>query len=201
MLKNVFVCIFFIFFIFAAIVSSGIAKNEIRNANLTAFQNANSDSLNDRSNLQKENTSRILSELFADYLLIKNSLSKNDSSTAQTQALQFLEKVQSRSDTIDKSTVPRNWELFMRYAPEARSRIAASSSLTEQRFFFGILSNYIIELVKSYGMKNKTIYILQCSDKSILGAGKWLSDFNDGKNPFLGPGNENCIKVIESKMY
>lgn len=200
MLKIVLVSIFS-FLIVAVNISGGSAKDKIINANLQDFQSGNSDSSNDKSNLQKENTSRILSELFADYLLIKNSLSKNDSATAQTQALQFLEKVQSKSDTIDKSTVPRNWELFMRYAPEARSRIAASSSLTEQRFFFGILSNYIIDLVKSYGMKNKTIYILQCSDKSILGSGKWLSDFNDGKNPFLGPGNENCIKVIESKMY
>lgn len=200
MLKNVLVSIFSVF-IFAAIISDSTAKNRITNANLPDFQIVKSDSSNDRTNLQKENTSRILSELFADYLLIKNSLSKNDSATAQVQALLFLEKVHSRSDTIDKNAMPGNWELFMKYAPEARSRIAASNSLTEQRFFFGILSNYMIELVKSYGMKNKTIYILQCSDKSIPGSGKWLSDFIDGKNPYLGPGNENCIKVIESKMY
>ncbi len=171
------------------------------NTDLLSFQYPASDSSYKKSNSQNENAGKILSELFTDYLLIKNSLSVNDSSAAQRQALEFLENVQSKSKDIDKSTMPRNWELFMKYAPEAKTRIAASSSLTEQRFFFGILSNYIIELIKSFGMNNKTVYILQCSDKSILGSGKWLSDFNDGKNPYLGPGNENCIKLLESKMY
>ncbi len=84
----------------------------------------------------------------------------------------------------------------MKYAPEARSLITSSATLAQQRYFFGVLSNYMLEFLNLYGMKNKTVYILQCGRN-----GKWLSDFNDGKNPYLGPGNENCIEVLESKMY
>lgn len=159
-----------------------------------------SDSADVIKKLQEENTRKILSDLFPDYLKIKNYLSQNDSSSAQKSALQLLDKVESNSDSIKKN-VPRNWELFMKYAPQAKARISATNSLTEQRFFFGILSNYIIEFVNLYGMKNKTVYVLQCKDKAILGSGKWLTDFIDGKNPFLGPGNENCIEVVETKMH
>lgn len=176
-------------------------KKAICSENLAGvtFHPALSDSSDVIKKLQEENTRKILSDLFPDYLQIKNSLSQNDSSSAQKFALLLLDKVENNSDSIKKNT-PRNWELFMKYAPQAKSRISASNSLTEQRFFFGILSNYIIEFVNLYGMKNKTVYVLQCKDKAIMGSGKWLTDFIDGKNPFLGPGNENCIEVVETKM-
>ncbi|MDQ3020416.1 MAG: DUF3347 domain-containing protein [Bacteroidota bacterium] len=153
----------------------------------------------DANNIEKENTRMILSEQFDNYLLIKNSLSDNDSISAQLHASQFLENLVNLSEKIDKSNLSGNWDLFIRYAPEAKSRIASSNTLSEQRFFFGIISNFIIDLVKVYGIENYTVHILHCKDKSILGAGKWLSDANDGRNPFLGPGNEDCIEQIETK--
>lgn len=174
------------------------AANEGSKINRTGINNELSDSA-DVYSPENENTRMILSEQFGNYLLIKNSLSDNDSISAQLHASQFLENLLSMSDKIGKSNLSRNWELFLRFAPEAQKRIASSNSLSEQRFFFGIVSNFIIDLIKDNGIENYTIHILQCSDKSILGAGKWLSDVNDGKNPFLGPGNESCIEVIGSK--
>ncbi len=165
---------------------------------MKTLHSALSDSTAVKSESEKENIRLILTALFPDYLQIKNSLSKNDSVSAQSQALQLLQKIKSSADKTGKSNIPHDWEVFMKYAPEARSNIESTSLLSEQRYFFGILSKYIIDFVKLYGMKNKTVYIFQCRR---TGGGMWMSDFNDGKNPFLGPGNENCMDMIESKLY
>ncbi len=89
----------------------------------------------------------------------------------------------------------------MKYVPEGREQIKSANLISQQRYLFAVLSSYYIEFVKQFGMKGKAAYILQCNSSSVPGSGNWLSDFIDGKNPYLGPGNESCIEVIEGKMF
>jgi hypothetical protein len=60
------------------------------------------------------------------------------------------------------------------------------------------MTDIMTELVKKFGFKSRTVYLMYCPDKK---AGYWLVDTKDISNPYLGLSGRRCVEVKEAWKF
>lgn len=164
------------------------------------------DSLFDNVKVTKVDTSRLLPEslrsninkIFSHYIDIKNELADNDSVDVKKHAKELIEAAVEAQDEVLKD-IDKKWKFSSDKVQKITKQVEATNSLAKQRMMFSQLSDAMIELVKLYGLDNKTIYLLECKNSSE-GGGRWLADSKDRDNPYYGKNDksEDCVAVKEA---
>lgn len=148
--------------------------------------------------LAPENVRKVFNELFAQYVTIKDALVYRDSQGAVRNTLKLLDDMKEKSKDIDLLTKDARWALFTANFDNIKRKIESTTFISEQRFMFNEISRGMGEFIKTYGMWDKTIYLMQCDSGLTGGRAQWFSDSRDRKNPYFGTMDDTtCIKVKE----
>lgn len=193
----------FVILILIAIFCIVLIGNKSASSQTNATSKANYKVVNyDISNLASERDRVMVTDVFVDYMLLKNSLAKNNLADAQLTIETMIKVIADYRQTMDPKYLPSS-KKFTEDMAALKEKVNKSTTLEENRINFSILNNSFMEFIKSYGMKNKTIYLFQCNENKEYGNGYWMSDVkNDTRNPYAD-GNENsdCVNVKEIWTY
>lgn len=123
------------------------------------------------------------SEIFSQYVDLKNALVKSDSASAQKSAAQLQMSLAAYKGCEPTSAVA--------------GKIAASNILVSQRKDFTVLSADLIALLKNAEIEKGTIYVQHCPMANKGDGGDWLSAEKEIKNPYYGKEMLTCGRVAE----
>lgn len=135
--------------------------------------------------------------LVADYLEIKNALTKDDGKAAASAA----NELASSFKAFDSAPLSKEqlsvFDDIKADAVEHAEHIAANASLiAHQREHFETLSKDLYDLVKTFGADQK-LYYTNCPMYNENKGANWLSETKEIKNPYLGQAMLTCGNVKE----
>ena len=156
----------------------------------------------DNSKLGSNYERQLVTDVFVDYMSLKNSLAKGKEGDARITILTIFNVIADYRKVMNANLL-QNSKKFSEDMSALKAKVKQSATLDEARINFSLLNKYFIEFVKSYGLYNKTIYLYQCDDNAAYGNGYWLSNsMTDTMNPY---GDQNsgadCYKVKESWTF
>ncbi|MBK8553249.1 MAG: DUF3347 domain-containing protein [Ignavibacteria bacterium] len=156
----------------------------------------------DHSKLAPEYSRQMVTDVFVDYMLLKNSLAKGNAADARFTTLTMIAVIADYSRSMDPKYLPDS-KKFKKDMASLREKVQQSTTLDEARENFSILNDKFIEYIQSYGLYNKTIYLFQCNDNAAYGNGYWLSNsMTDTMNPYEDQNSgADCYKVKESWTF
>jgi hypothetical protein len=123
------------------------------------------------------------SEIFSQYVVLKDALVKSDSANAQKSATALQTSLVAYKGCEPTAAVA--------------SKIAASTNLVSQRKDFTVLSADLIALLKGAEIEKGTIYVQHCPMANKGDGGDWLSTEKEIKNPYYGKEMLECGRVAE----
>lgn len=135
--------------------------------------------------------------LLADYLEIKNALTKDDGKAAADAANDLVASFKAfDSASLSKEQVSV-FDDIKTDAVEHAEHIAANASLiAHQREHFETLSKDLYDLVKTFGAGQK-LYYTNCPMYNENKGANWLSETNEIQNPYLGQAMLTCGSIKE----
>jgi hypothetical protein len=181
-------------------ISDSITSRDTVSKYIIKFPNPESETeiIFDKTNLAPQNVRIIFNELFKQYITVKDALVYNDSYNAVKNTLKLLDEMKSKTKDLDVLNKDDRWVIFIKNFDNIRSKVESTTFISEQRFLFNEITNGIGIFIKQYGLNDKTIYLMRCTNDSSTGNNQWFSASRDKKNPYLGVLNDTtCAKVIE----
>ena len=79
--------------------------------------------------------------------------------------------------------------------------LQGEKTIDEKRVAFGMISDILYELVKTTGLRGKTVYRQYCPMALNDNGGFWLSKSNKLQNPYFGNDMLGCVEVTDSLRY
>lgn len=152
----------------------------------------------DTAKLSSPELRESINKIFSYYIDIKNELADNDSVDSRSKAKEMMSVVLASIEKIGPKNIDKKWKFSSEKVEKAAAEIEAAGTLEKQRVLFDKLSRSVLEAIQQYGLEDKTIYQLSCSDALSGKGGTWLSDSKNSDNPYLGENasNKNCAKVV-----
>lgn len=175
--------------------------NKITNKD-TLFDNAKVTKV-DVSKLPKGDFRKRLNDIFGEYNDISGELAEDDPGEVNKQASQLKKALSNaQSDTAAGKIGPK-WKTWVSSTEKIAADLEASKDLQKQRTIFADLSKSIEDMVRSFGLYNKTLYKLRCSNEPDK---IWLNDSKETDNPFVGEDKANeksksCVQVVEAWKF
>jgi hypothetical protein len=191
-----------ILILFAIFCILHIGNKPASSQNDVASKKSYKEIIYDISMLAPEYSRQMVTDVFVDYMLLKNTLAKGNAADAKVTALTIFKVIADYRRTMDPKFL-QDSKKFSEDMAELKEKVKQSTTLYELRKNFSTLNYRFIDFIKSYGLYDKTIYLYQCNDNPAYGAGYWLSDSKtDKKNPYNDIySNDDCINVKESWTF
>lgn len=123
------------------------------------------------------------SEIFGQYVALKDALVKSDSVSAQKSAALLQTSLAAYKGCEPTAAVA--------------AKISTSNDLVSQRKDFTVLSADLIALLKGADIEKGTIYVQHCPMANKGDGGDWLSTEKEIKNPYYGKAMLECGRVTE----
>ncbi len=139
-----------------------------------------------------------LNEVLMEYIHMKQALVKNDSTDALMQSNQMKRALLSIKGESLKDEQKKDWDAVSEKIEKCCKEVTLNDRLDNQRKAFSKMTDIMTELVKKFGFKSRTVYLMYCSDKK---AGYWLVDTKDIGNPYLGKTDKPCGEVKEAWKF
>lgn len=142
-----------------------------------------------------------LNETFMEYTHLRLALADNKSTEAIMQTNQMKKSIGNLKTELLSENLKKVWDKLNLKIEECCKGLTTTEDIEKQRKKFTEITGIITELVKNFGLSNKTVYILSCTDKK---AGSWLADTKDISNPYLGKtaaGEKPCVEVKEAIKF
>jgi hypothetical protein len=137
----------------------------------------------DTAGLAPDNFRSKLNEVFKDYEDVKDALAKNDTSDAIMQSNQLKKSLENVMDEDLMANQKTGWSRSRTNIEKTATEIASARTIADQRKSFATLTNEMLSMIKTYGLKDKTVYHLECPG---AGGGSWLTSSKSTDNPFGG---------------
>lgn len=139
-----------------------------------------------------------LNEVLMEYIHMKQALVKNDSTDALMQSNQMKRALLNIKGESLKDEQKKNWDAVSEKIEKCCKEVTLNDKLDNQRKAFAKMTDIMTELVKKFGFKGRTVYLMFCPDKK---AGYWLADTKDISNPYLGSSAKPCVEVKEAWKF
>ncbi|MGZ9676785.1 DUF3347 domain-containing protein [Flavobacterium sp. GNP001] len=135
-------------------------------------------------------------QIVADYLKVKNALTKDDSGNAAALAKSMKANLdKAKSSSTDKKAAAEYAKLVKEMRENASYVGGSSGGLKEQREYFAKLSKNIFDFIKAYGT-SQVLYQDYCPMYENGKSGYWISETKDVVNPYFGAEMLNCGRRI-----
>ncbi|WP_316843556.1 DUF3347 domain-containing protein [Pedobacter psychrodurus] len=164
-----------------AILSTLLACTQADQKSTEANDSTKTDSVSVKNEVSIKDKQK--SEIFNQYVGLKNALVKSDSASAQKSASQLQTSLAAYKGCEPTAVVA--------------SKIAASTNLVSQRKDFTVLSSDLIALLKGAEIEKGTIYVQHCPMANKGDGGDWLSTEKEIRNPYYGNEMLECGRVAE----
>jgi len=142
-----------------------------------------------------------LNEVLLDYIGMKLALASDDSTQALMKANQIKRTLTNiKTDVLDDK-MKAKWEKESDNIEKCCKEVTLNEKIDNQRKAFSKLTDIMTDITKDFGFKNRTVYLMYCSEKN---AGYWLVDTKDIDNPYLGKapeGEKPCAEVKGSWKF
>jgi transcriptional regulator of acetoin/glycerol metabolism len=165
-----------------------------------AFSNVNPEVLPD-SVLAPVDFRGKLNEVLLEYIQMKQALTDNDSTQALMKANQIKRTLSNLKNEKLVDKLKEKWGKESDKIEKCCKEVTLTEKIENQRKAFSRLTDIMRDIVKDFGFKNRTIYLIYCDDKN---AGYWLADTKDINNPYLGKipeGEKPCAEVKEAWKF
>jgi hypothetical protein len=186
-----------LFFLLPGLCLLLFACNEMKN-DKQAETNGNKDSILTTSPVKNtKDSSAVMNEILTSYLNLKNALANDDGKQAGNAAVEMkssLSKINTGSFTAGEKKVFE--DVHDDLAEHAEHIASSSGDISHQREHFDMMSQDMIDLVKSTG-SNQTLYKVYCPMYNNNKGAMWLSESKEIKNPYLGKKMPTCGEVKE----
>jgi PBP1b-binding outer membrane lipoprotein LpoB len=139
-----------------------------------------------------------LNEVLMEYIHMKQALFKNDSTDALMQSNQLKRALTNIKGESLKDEQKKEWDAVSEKIEKCCKEVTLNEKLDNQRKAFSKMTDIMTELVKKFGFKSRTVYLMYCADKK---AGYWLVDTKDISNPYLGISAKPCVEVKEAWKF
>ncbi len=153
------------------------------------------------TSIAPEGFSGTLNEVLLEYIEMKQSLSKNDSTKALMKANQIKRTLSNIKTTGLDDKMKGKWDDESAKIEKCCKEVTLTEKIDNQRKAFSKLTDIMRDIAKDFGFKNRTVYLVYCDDKN---AGYWLVDTKDIDNPYLGKlntGEKPCAEVKEAWKF
>ena len=135
------------------------------------------------------------SEIIANYLKLKNALTKDDSKTAAASAKKL---IKTFNDTDASSIDAKFKKEYLKVSEAAKVNAKHigdnSSKIAHQREYFVMLSKNINDLITTFG-SNQKLYQDFCPMANDGKGAIWISEIKKIKNPYFGSEMLSCGSV------
>jgi hypothetical protein len=142
-----------------------------------------------------------LNEVLLEYIQMKQALTDNDSTQALMKANQIKRTLSNLKHEKLEDKLKEKWGKESDKIEKCCKEVTLTEKIDNQRKAFSKLTDIMRDIVKDFGFKNRTIYLVYCDDKK---AGYWLVDTKDIDNPYLGKtreGEKPCAEVKEAWKF
>jgi hypothetical protein len=152
----------------------------------------------DTAKLSSPELRKSINNIFSHYIDIKDELADNDSIDSRSKAKEMMSVVLTSIEEVGPKNIDKKWKFSSEKVEKAAAEIEAAGTLRQQRILFDKLTKSVLEAIQQYGLEDKTIYQLSCSDALSGKGATWLTDSKDSDNPYLGEDapNNDCAKVV-----
>lgn len=152
----------------------------------------------DTTSIPRKNFRDNLTDIFDEYMDIRDELVSDDSTDVVKQAEEFQQAMKKAQTESASEKLGSSWRLWVSSAEKISGDLKTAGSLESQRKAFSDLSASMETLIKNFGLSDITIYKVSCStvkQKSNF----WLTDAKDSDNPYYGKdkSNEKSIPCVE----
>jgi PBP1b-binding outer membrane lipoprotein LpoB len=138
-----------------------------------------------------------ITKLTGDYMGLKNALVADDASGAADAAgvlSNDLKNTDKSKFTAEQKTAYEKNEDDLKENAEHISK--SKNDIHHQREHFGMLSEDMVDLVKSFG-STQPLYNNHCPMADDKKGSNWLSETDQIKNPYMGKKDMTCGNVVE----
>jgi hypothetical protein len=155
----------------------------------------------DISTLTKEDLRKKLNDVYDQYSEIRDELSDDDQAGVKKQALKLRKTLlDTKTEAAAEGEYDNEWDNLVYSMETIALKMEMSKELADQRALFSELSTVMENMIKTFGVYDKTVYKLNCT---TIPDKLWLTDSKELKNPYYGkdgPGenDEKCIQVTEA---
>ena len=140
---------------------------------------------------------KFINNIISEYLFIKNGLAADDKTGPKTGAAQMASSLKKFDKSFFKASQKKEFDKYADNMKEQLQGIITAKQIEEQRVLFGLLSQQVYGLVKSFGA-NQTLYYDHCPMANNNNGANWLSETKEIKNPYLGSSMPTCGTVQET---
>jgi len=139
-----------------------------------------------------------LNAVLGSYLKMKDDFFEAKQEEAQIQAKEILTKLEKVNMELVKGDAHMFWMKKAKIIKEKAKVIAEAENIDTQRRAFKPLSETMIEIYKSFGLENKTVYVQFCPMFDDNKGAFWLSTQKQIANPYYGDLMPTCGETKDS---
>lgn len=139
-----------------------------------------------------------LNEVLLSYFALKENLVAANAKSAVNDANLMLENLKKTDMTLLKGDAHVYWMKQLKVLEAECNQIANSQNIDTQRKAFKPLSESIIAVTQSFGVKSDTLYVQYCPMADNDKGGFWLSTEKKVINPYFGDMMLNCGELTDS---
>ncbi len=143
-----------------------------------------------------EEVNERLTDMIEQYMNVKNALVHNRDDLSAAWAERLETTIATTPDDIFDEDDLAEWQGSRGIIMDAAGAIVDAESRESQREALNELSIELRSLIETFGNPGDTLYILACSDYDEENDVFWLNDSEQVANPYHGPENINCGRVI-----
>ena len=142
-----------------------------------------------------------LKETVKAYLQLKDAFVGTNAAEAGAQAKELEAKFTKVNMGLLKGKAHMAWMEQLKIIKTSTQSIAKAKDVEQQRTHFGALSDALIASVKSFGVKQITLYKQYCPMAFDNEGAFWLSDKEEIKNPYFGDKMLKCGSTKETIKF
>jgi len=142
-----------------------------------------------------------LNKVYDRYIILKNAFVVSDAAAVGKAA----EELRQSIDETDMNLIPGDvMDEWMKLHPDLRNQILqviSSENLKEQREVFSGFNDVFYRVIKTFGLKGKTVYYQYCPMMNNNRGAYWLSEEKDIRNPYYGDEMLTCGETRETLEF
>ncbi len=127
-----------------------------------------------------------LNDVLTAYLSLKESLIAADASTSKKEALLIQSGLKNTNIKLLKGDAHKHWMKQLKILKDNLKEIISTENIDTQRKAFKPLSASIINVMQSFGINNKTVFVQFCPMADNDKGAYWLSTEQQISNPYFG---------------
>jgi hypothetical protein len=157
-----------------------------------ATANASAPQFEVSSEFQKQ-----LSEVFANYVLMKDAFVTSDASKVKTESKKVSDALAKVDMKLVEGVAHNDWMTHLDPMQKSLAAIQSADDIEAQRKEFSVVSGSLYKSIKAFGLGGKEAFYDFCPMAFNNEGGYWLSDNDQIRNPYFGDAMLTCGSVQE----